>query len=135
MKQHLLIGGALALAFTAAAPAAAQPDHAGHGKHGAKHQQAHGYNQPGCPPGLAKKNNGCLPPGQAKKLGVGQRYADSYGYRRYRYDALPYEVRNRYFGDRPDYYDNYNYYYDQGSLYRVDPRTLVVEQIINAILR
>jgi Ni/Co efflux regulator RcnB len=26
-----------------------------------------------CPPGLAKKNNGCLPPGQAKKLwGVGQ---------------------------------------------------------------
>lgn len=22
----------------------------------------------GCPPGLAKKNNGCLPPGQAKKV-------------------------------------------------------------------
>ena len=26
-----------------------------------------------CPPGLAKKNNGCLPPGQAKKWQVGQR--------------------------------------------------------------
>lgn len=26
-----------------------------------------------CPPGLAKKNNGCLPPGQAKKWVVGQR--------------------------------------------------------------
>ena len=25
-----------------------------------------------CPPGLAKKNNGCLPPGQAKKLVAGQ---------------------------------------------------------------
>ena len=25
-----------------------------------------------CPPGLAKKNNGCLPPGQAKKYMVGQ---------------------------------------------------------------
>lgn len=25
-----------------------------------------------CPPGLAKKNNGCLPPGQAKKYIVGQ---------------------------------------------------------------
>ncbi|MDO8465618.1 MAG: RcnB family protein [Gallionella sp.] len=25
-----------------------------------------------CPPGLAKKNNGCLPPGQAKKWVVGQ---------------------------------------------------------------
>ena len=22
----------------------------------------------GCPPGLAKKGNGCLPPGQAKKI-------------------------------------------------------------------
>lgn len=25
-----------------------------------------------CPPGLAKKNNGCMPPGQAKKWGMGQ---------------------------------------------------------------
>ena len=25
-----------------------------------------------CPPGLAKKHNGCMPPGQAKKLAVGQ---------------------------------------------------------------
>lgn len=25
-----------------------------------------------CPPGLAKKNNGCLPPGHAKKYAVGQ---------------------------------------------------------------
>lgn len=26
-----------------------------------------------CPPGLAKKNNGCMPPGQAKKWSRGQR--------------------------------------------------------------
>jgi Ni/Co efflux regulator RcnB len=26
-----------------------------------------------CPPGLAKKNNGCMPPGQAKKWSIGQR--------------------------------------------------------------
>ena len=25
-----------------------------------------------CPPGLAKKHNGCLPPGQAKKWAIGQ---------------------------------------------------------------
>lgn len=25
-----------------------------------------------CPPGLAKKNNGCMPPGQAKKWAMGQ---------------------------------------------------------------
>ena len=30
-----------------------------------------GYASRGCPPGLAKKNNGCLPPGQAKKYGRG----------------------------------------------------------------
>jgi hypothetical protein len=32
-------------------------------KHGAIH---------GCPPGLAKKNNGCLPPGQAKSYVIGR---------------------------------------------------------------
>jgi len=26
----------------------------------------------GCPPGLAKKNNGCMPPGQAKKWSIGR---------------------------------------------------------------
>lgn len=31
-------------------------------------QQAKGH----CPPGLAKKNNGCMPPGQAKKWARGQ---------------------------------------------------------------
>lgn len=29
-----------------------------------RHQYAAGH----CPPGLAKKNNGCMPPGQAKKV-------------------------------------------------------------------
>jgi Ni/Co efflux regulator RcnB len=31
------------------------------------------YSAGRCPPGLAKKNNGCMPPGQAKKWNVGQR--------------------------------------------------------------
>ena len=31
------------------------------------------YRSGRCPPGLAKKHNGCLPPGQAKKWHVGQR--------------------------------------------------------------
>jgi Ni/Co efflux regulator RcnB len=30
------------------------------------------YHAGHCPPGLAKKNNGCMPPGQAKKWQVGQ---------------------------------------------------------------
>ncbi|HVE54972.1 MAG TPA: hypothetical protein VNB23_16430 [Ramlibacter sp.] len=43
-------------------------------KHGRDHDRHHahgGYERAGCPPGLAKKHNGCLPPGQAKKLAVG----------------------------------------------------------------
>ena len=52
---------ASASVLVAASPVLAQ----GHGNHGRGHQaQAYGR---GCPPGLAKKNNGCLPPGQAKK--------------------------------------------------------------------
>ncbi len=34
-----------------------------------RRQYAQGRN---CPPGLAKKNNGCMPPGQARKWAVGQ---------------------------------------------------------------
>lgn len=32
----------------------------------------HYGNKHGCPPGLAKKNNGCMPPGQARNWAVGQ---------------------------------------------------------------
>ena len=51
----------------------------------------------GCPPGLAKKNNGCLPPGQARQIA------------RSRYDYL---------WDRRD--DDYRYRYDNGYLYRTN---------------
>jgi Ni/Co efflux regulator RcnB len=34
--------------------------------YGQQHKKGH------CPPGLAKKNNGCMPPGQAKKWALGQ---------------------------------------------------------------
>lgn len=33
-----------------------------------------------CPPGLAKKNNGCMPPGLVKKYTVGERLSDDSGY-------------------------------------------------------
>jgi Ni/Co efflux regulator RcnB len=85
----LILAGLLA-----AAPAIAdKPEWAGKGKGKGKGQDAarvahfndqhRGYVQEyygeqfrspqGCPPGLAKKNNGCMPPGQAKKWQVGQR--------------------------------------------------------------
>lgn len=55
----------------------------------------------GCPPGLARKDNGCLPPGQARRLEAE---------RRARYD---------YVWDRMAR-DGYRYRYDDGYLYRVD---------------
>lgn len=50
----------------------------------------------GCPPGLARKDNGCLPPGQARRIAQA----------RDRYDYL---------WDRRD---DYRYRYDDGYLYR-----------------
>lgn len=57
-SKHKTLISALVASLALSSPAFAGN---GNGKHGA-----------GCPPGLAKKNNGCLPPGQAKKLAVGQ---------------------------------------------------------------
>jgi hypothetical protein len=123
MKYALLLAAAAALGF--AGPAAAKPGH-GHG-HG---HDAYGYGLGGCPPGLAKKHNGCMPPGQARKMfRVGQRYDLGYG-SRYAYRQIPYDLRQRY--DLDPYS---RYYYGNGYLYRVDPRTLLVQQVISALLR
>jgi hypothetical protein len=78
-----------------------------------------------CRPGEAV----ALPPGQAKKLYRGQRWQNSYG-SRYAYGQIPHSLRNRY-----DLNPNYRYYYGDGYLYRVDPRTLLVQQVISALLR
>ena len=83
-----------------------------------------------CPPGLAKKNNGCLPPGQAKKLyNRGQRWPGNYGYA-WNYNQIPYDLRNRYGFDPND-----RYYYGDGYLYQVDPATMLISQVVSAILR
>lgn len=41
-------------------------------RHRARSYYAQEVSRGHCPPGLAKKNNGCMPPGQAKKYAVGQ---------------------------------------------------------------
>jgi hypothetical protein len=138
MKHAFILAGAAALAF--GGPALAKPGN-GHG-HGDKHGHGHGYSNDdrdrgssygygrgGCPHGLAKKHNGCMPPGQARKLARGQRWQNSYG-SVYGYGRIPYSIRQQY-----DLSNRYRYYYNNGSLYQVDPRTMVVQQIINSILR
>jgi hypothetical protein len=87
-----------------------------------------GYGPAGCPPGLAKK--GCIPPGQAKKMyGIGEELplgsADPYAF-----GQIPPQLRSRY-GLSP--YGSY--YYGDGYLYRVDPRTLLIQQVVAAVLR
>ena len=66
-----------------------------------------------CPPGLAKKNNGCLPPGQAKKM---FRLGDRFERDRVRALALPAGYRDLY-SDTPAYHYRYD---DGGYIYRVD---------------
>lgn len=127
MKQMPLFAGALALGL--AGPALAKPGN-GHGNpHAYGLQGPVGYGVGGCPPGLAKK--GCIPPGQAKKLfNVGQRFRLGYGgLNPYGYNQIPYDLRRQY-GLSP--YGNY--YYGNGYLYRVDPRTMLVQQVISALL-
>lgn len=81
----------------------------------------------GCPPGLVKKNNGCLPPGQAKKLfGVGERLPSSYN----SYN-VPAQYRDQYRDTNEDLF-RYN---DDGNLYRVDAKTRVIEEVIRLLGR
>lgn len=58
---------AVLLTALAVAPAFAKGPHGRGNDDGGAY--AHRYDAAaGCPPGLAKKHNGCLPPGQAKKM-------------------------------------------------------------------
>lgn len=128
MKHMMIVAGAAA--FALAGPGLAKPGNGhGHGPAFAGHG-AQGYGVGGCPPGLRDK--GCMPPGQAKKLfGLGQRVPLGYN-GLLGYNALPYNLRN-YYGQQLDPYSRY--VYDDNYIYRVDPRTMLVQQILSAVLR
>jgi hypothetical protein len=143
MRAILFLLGAGAIAL--AAPATAKPGNGhgnGHADHhgswstdhhrGDAHRSSARYYDYGraCPPGLARKNNGCMPPGQWKRqYNRGQRYNMRYG-TRWSYNQIPYDLRQRY-----DFNPNYRYYYGDGYLYQVNPRTMLIQQVVNAILR
>ena len=68
----------------------------------------------GCPPGLAKKDNGCLPPGQARKLSG---LSDG---------AMRWHRYSEWFrAGRGD-----DWRYDRGYAYRVDPGTNLVVSVL-----
>lgn len=144
MKQILLLAGAGLL--LASGPALAKPDK-GHGKghgthstlhgdhkgkaHGKHHKsKMYGYSARGCPPGLAKHEGYCMPHGQHKKLyASGQRYPAQYG-NQWNYNHIPNDLRSQY-----GFNQDYRYYYGDGYLYQVDPRTNLINQVVNAITR
>lgn len=154
MTKFILLAGAAALASTG--PLAAHPGngnghakgkgHAHHAtmKHGGgrsignrwivsrdRHGRLYALDARGsCPPGLAKRNNGCTPPGQAKKqYNIGQRYNRNFG-NLWTYNQIPNSLRTQYSLRQSE-----RYYYNNGYLYQVDPRSMLVQQVISAILR
>lgn len=98
MRSVIVAAGAMALAF--AGSALSKPGN-GHGYGHEGYGQAYGWQGPmgygagGCPPGLAKKQNGCLPPGQAKKLLRGQHLFSSFRTRYARRQILPRRLHSR----------------------------------------
>lgn len=75
-----------------------------------------------CPPGLAKKNNGCMPPGQAKKIySVGERLSTDWSR-----DYMPASYRS-FYTDTPNYYYRYD---DNGYIYRVNRDNNLVSSLI-----
>lgn len=136
IRNFTMAAAALALCAPMAAWAA-KPGNQGHsGQHGQSAQgqsahQDHGGQRKassvrarrpmGCPPGLAKRNNGCTPPGQWRR---GDRLPSSWVGQYVRYSQLPdsYRSRNR--------YDSTNrYIYRDNRVYVVDAASRVIESI------
>lgn len=127
MGRLLLVAVIATIGF--GGPIFAKPDQGGHEKN--RQARVEIGLEPACPPGLRRKGADCIPPGQGKKLfEVGDRI--SKGDERLRpYRALPHELRMRY-GGALDPRDSY--IYDENFLYRVDPATMVVSQILRSLL-
>ena len=89
------------------------------------------YGGANCPPGLANRSPACVPPGQARRMfRQGQIVPTSY--RDYlSYQDLLGRVPDRYRNDIPN--GDYRYIYRDDSVYVVNPRTRLVENIINIL--
>ncbi len=73
----------------------------------------------GCPPGLAKKDNGCLPPGQARKF-LGARLQNAFAN-----SQLPYQYRSWYRDDGDHFFRS-----GDGYIYRVNRSNDLVDGLI-----
>lgn len=129
MGRHVLVASFAILGATAVA--AGKPEHA---QSGAKAQSANtssaGNVAGGCPPGLKGKNAACMPPGRYKKMfEIGQRVPSGFK-GLMAYNALPYDLRMGYGGALDP---RARYAYDEQFLYRIDPETMIVRQILRSL--
>ncbi|WP_128255740.1 hypothetical protein [Falsirhodobacter deserti] len=119
MKIRSTLTLVAAIAALAGTPVLADPG-------GGRGNGNHGNHQNGgrdCPPGLAKKNPPCVPPGQARHgKGVGDilRNGDYIVIR----DPRRYNLEPR---------DDWRYYRDGDRVYRVDPTTRKILAVVNLI--
>lgn len=99
-----------------------------HAQHDRKHHRGDDRHAYGCPPGLAKKHNGCQPPGQAKNQDYRHSYRIGDVFRVSDYTRIndPYRYRLE---QRP----GWNYYSDGQQIYRVDSDTRKVLAVLNLI--
>ena len=85
------------------------------------------YSRGSCPPGLAKKNNGCLPPGQARKgYAVGQPWP-----RNLTFQPLPQRLLGQ-IGRPPS---GYGYGYYDGDVIMYSQRERIITDIISTLSR
>lgn len=82
-----------------------------------------------CPPGLAKKDPACVPPGQAKRIfNEGQRIPVGYSFFS-DYDDIPVAYRSQ-----VPFLETNRYIYRDNRVYIVDPTTRLVTRIIDLVL-
>ena len=106
-----------------------------HGRWGDRRDDDHrnyGYHHSSmrnCPPGLAKRHNGCMAPSQARRWAQGSRLP--YGYQSYTpYNQIPQRYVDQYGLDPND-----RYIYRDNTIYQVDPRTSIIQRILSGLIR
>ena len=138
MRKLLILAGAASVLALPLAAVAKDHGRGGHGHSNDRYEQRYRTSdrhdrdddrgdgrRHGCPPGLARKHNGCLPPGQAWRVGQrapwnSDRYVD--------YGSLPSSYRDRYAD-----ISGQRYYYQGDRVYAVDPTTQLIRRIVNLL--
>ena len=142
MSIRILLMGAAALAMSSPTVSLADPGkhrsgghgsmkaHAGHGKAGKQVRSpkrmstGNRYAGKACPPGLAKKYPGCIPPGQWKKgYRIPSTWSDYY---------VGYERLAEFYRDRYEMNPDYRYMYRDGRVYVIDA---ITRSIVNVLTR